>query len=209
MHGQRPMHGSRTSAHEQGAAAQSRHSKRHHTVPGRSHGSRASSVPTQALGSPTEHSAHAQRNAQSALSCMSVRSLAPCCPRRTAAAAAPSSASSSPRSCRRPPSPSSTPSRAGRLSGARPQPAAAPAMCAMLVTHCHARSAKLSRTTAQTSARATFPSATFPTLSGHTVSKTNSIQIEEVPGLLPSCDPGDGRRPPSHRSYRSYRRYRS
>eukprot|EP00966_Prymnesium_polylepis_P323928 7380053-Prymnesium_polylepis.1 len=51
MHGQRPMHGSRTSAHEQGAAPQSRHSRRRHTVPGMLHGSRASSVPAQALGS--------------------------------------------------------------------------------------------------------------------------------------------------------------
>eukprot|EP00966_Prymnesium_polylepis_P205333 4758124-Prymnesium_polylepis.2 len=33
VRGQRPMHVSRTSAHEQGAAAQAHHSRRRHTIP--------------------------------------------------------------------------------------------------------------------------------------------------------------------------------
>eukprot|EP00966_Prymnesium_polylepis_P010749 247664-Prymnesium_polylepis.1 len=42
----------------------------------------------------------------------------------------------------------------------------------------------------------------FHTPSGHTDPKT-VYSVQEVPGLLPSCDPGDGRvvRPPSHRSH--------
>jgi len=43
------MHGSRTIAHEQGAAAQTRHSERRHTCANARHGSRACTIPTHAL----------------------------------------------------------------------------------------------------------------------------------------------------------------
>ena len=46
------MHGSRTSAHEQSAAAQARHSRRRHTNPNTLHCPRARSIPAHALGSP-------------------------------------------------------------------------------------------------------------------------------------------------------------
>ena len=50
-----------------------------------------------------------------------------------------------------------------------------------------------------------FPTATYPyPFRPYRPPKTQH-SVEEVPGLLSSYDPRDGRRPPSHRSHRSYR----
>jgi hypothetical protein len=140
------MHGSRTSAHEQDAAAKTRHSRRRHTCPcARTPLARV--APT-ARPPTTDGHTHAQRRAKLALpnlrpgtELLAVLGVQ----QQQQLQQQQSSAPSSPRSRRRPTSPSAASPRAGPPL-ARP-PAAHPTASAARVSDTH-RHAQLSRTTA-------------------------------------------------------------
>eukprot|EP00966_Prymnesium_polylepis_P319992 7376401-Prymnesium_polylepis.1 len=61
------MHGSRMSAHDQGAEAQTRHSIRRHTVPDALHDPRARNIPSHMLGSSRLTATHARSDAPCSL----------------------------------------------------------------------------------------------------------------------------------------------
>ena len=175
------------------------------------HPSRVQHPGTRARPPTIDRHTFAQRHAQLALPHVSTRNGAPRCTRRSAAAAAASSPSSSPRTCRRPPSPSVTPPRAGPPHARPPAARRSASAAAREAQHPSVRRAmNVGLHNAQTSRAPRSHLPRFPTPSGRTSSKKKQhSDTGVIRAGISSCDPGDGRRPPSHKSHRSHRSYRS
>eukprot|EP00966_Prymnesium_polylepis_P070957 1648341-Prymnesium_polylepis.1 len=166
------MHGSRTRSAQQGAAAQTCHSRRRHTVPSIPHGPRAHNIPAHMPGSSRRTATHGRNDARSSLcptTAPAIEALAALggqqlqlhhLLRLLRLEHAGSRRRRHPRRHRW--------VRLPRAPAARRSASIARGACHAQLSCCHARPA-------QTSARATFPTATCPTLSGHTSHKKTAF----------------------------------